>query len=63
MNGPALQEVLEPLMTRDDKRAEMAAGARSAGRIEAADDIAGEIIKLTRQAGAPPIGETLEVAR
>jgi len=63
VNGPALQKALEPLMIRDDTRAEMAAGARSIGRLEAADDVAGEIIELATQVGAPALGETLEVAR
>jgi UDP-N-acetylglucosamine--N-acetylmuramyl-(pentapeptide) pyrophosphoryl-undecaprenol N-acetylglucosamine transferase len=63
INGPALEHVLEPLMTSDRNREQMAAAACRIGRRNAASNIADALIELARQRGTLRAAETLEVSR
>jgi UDP-N-acetylglucosamine--N-acetylmuramyl-(pentapeptide) pyrophosphoryl-undecaprenol N-acetylglucosamine transferase len=51
INGPNLHAVLAQLMESEENRSVLAAGARRMGRMEAASDIASQIVRLAEGAG------------
>lgn len=53
LNGPAVRDALEHLMTGDQAREAMAAAARRLGRGQAASEMAGDILRLAESRGAP----------